>query len=273
MSGSDIATITSLTNPRVKRLVALRTRRLRDREQVCLVEGYDELAHAVSTGVAPIEVYLCPDLIDDDPLGLAARLSESAPVFHLSRPAFEKAAYREGADGWLAVIPTVETGLDQIALDPNPLVVVCGSVEKPGNLGAILRTADAAGATAVVSVDPVTDWGNPNVIRASKGAVFSVRVASASTADFLAWARANGLSTVATTPAASDYVTDLDLSGPTAILVGSEKHGLSAELLEKADRTAKLPMYGHVDSLNVAVSAGITIYEAVRQRRAAEHTA
>jgi TrmH family RNA methyltransferase len=259
--------ITSVTNARVKHLVALRRRRTRDAEDVCLIEGYDELSHAVAAGVVPLEVYLCPALIEDDPLDLAARLAAIAPVFHLSQPAFEKAAYRTGPDGWLALAPGVESALEDLELGPNPLVIVCGSVEKPGNLGSILRTADAAGATAVVSVDPVTDWGNPNIIRASKGALFSVPVASASTAEFLAWARSNELSMVATTPAATDYVTDLDLSGPTAILVGAEHEGLSDELLTGADRTAKLPMYGRVDSLNVGVSAAITVYEAVRQRR------
>ncbi|MFF1820797.1 TrmH family RNA methyltransferase [Kribbella sp. NPDC058245] len=267
MSTAAPDVITSVTNARVKHLVALRRRRTRDAEDVCLIEGYDELSHAVAAGVVPQEVYLCPALIEDDPLDLAARLAAIAPVFHLSQPAFEKAAYRTGPDGWLALAPGVESALEDLELGPNPLVIVCGSVEKPGNLGSILRTADAAGATAVVSVDPVTDWGNPNIIRASKGALFSVPVASASTAEFLAWARSNELSVVATTPAATDYVTDLDLSGPTAILVGAEHEGLSAELLDGADRTAKLPMYGRVDSLNVGVSAAITVYEAVRQRR------
>jgi TrmH family RNA methyltransferase len=259
--------ITSATNPRVKRLVALRRRRARDEEGVSLVEGYEELDLALSAGVVPLEVYHCPELSPPDNRGLEARLDVTS-VTRLSRAAFEKAAYREGPDGWLAVVPRVETGLADIPLGDNPLVVACGSVEKPGNLGSILRTADAAGATAVVSVDPVTDWSNPNVVRNSKGAVFSVPVASATTPEFLAWAGAAGLRVVATTPDTADYVTDLDLSGPTAILVGAEKHGLSTELLAAADARAKLPMYGRVDSLNVAVSAAIVVYEAVRQRRA-----
>jgi TrmH family RNA methyltransferase len=265
--------ISSAANPKVKRLVTLRRRRVREEQGVSLVEGYEELDLALSAGTVPLEAYLCPDLIGDDPRGLEARLAAQAPVYHLSRAAFEKAAYREGPDGWLAVVPRVETTLTEIPIADNPLVVVCGSVEKPGNLGAILRTADAAGATAVVSVDPVTDWSNPNVIRASKGAVFSVPVAASSAVDFLSWARTCGLTVVATTPDATEYVTDLDLSGPTAILVGSEKHGLPTELLASADRRAKLPMQGRVDSLNVAVSAAIVVYEAVRQRREADREA
>jgi RNA methyltransferase, TrmH family len=256
--------ITSVTNPRVKRLIALRRRRVREEQGLSLVEGYEELDLALSAGVVPREVYLCPELAGGDPHHVEARAG--ATVHRLSRAAFEKAAYREGPDGWLAVVPRVETGLADIAVGADPLVVVCGSVEKPGNLGAVLRTADAAGVTAVVSVDPVTDWGNPNVIRASKGAVFSVPVAASSAPEFLAWARHLGLSVVATTPDADEYVTDLDLTGPTAVLVGSEKYGLSDELLAAADVRAKLPMFGRVDSLNVGVSAAIVVYEAVRQR-------
>lgn len=259
-------TITSPANPRVKRLVALRRRRVRDEEGVWLVEGYEEVDLAVTAGVVPLEVYLCPELAPDDTRHLEARV-DARTLNRLSRAAFEKAAYREGPDGWLAVVPQAETRLDDIGLGDNPLVVACGGVEKPGNLGSILRTADAAGATAVVSVDPVTDWGNPNVVRNSKGAVFSVPVASAPTHDFLTWARDNGLGVVSTTPDADHYVTEVDLTGPTVILVGSEKHGLTNELLGAADRRAKLPMYGRVDSLNVAVSAAIVVYEAVRQRR------
>jgi RNA methyltransferase, TrmH family len=268
-SSPEAGVITSVTNARVKRLVALRRRRARDEEGVTLVEGYEELDLALSAGVVPLEVYLCPELSLADARNLEARLDAST-VIRLGRAAFEKAAYRESPDGWLAVVRQVDTRLADIELGENPLVLACGSVEKPGNLGSILRTADAAGASAVVSVDPVTDWGNPNVVRNSKGAVFSVPVASATAQDFLDWARSSGLAVVATTPDTPDYVTDLDLSGPTVILVGSEKHGLSAELLDAADHRVKLPMSGRVDSLNVAVSAAIVVYEAVRQRRAGD---
>ncbi|GIG67049.1 TrmH family RNA methyltransferase [Phytomonospora endophytica] len=264
------APITSVTNPRVKALVALRGRRRARQEQgVTLVEGYEELDLALTAGVAPTELYLCPELSAGDPRDVAVRAEQAgAQVHRLGRLAFEKAAYREGPDGWLAVVPDIETALADLPEDPNPLVVVCGSVEKPGNLGSILRTADAAGVTAVISVDPVTDWGNPNVVRASKGAVFSVPVASCDTAAFLAWARERGLTVVATTPDTDEYVAGLDLSGPTAVLVGSEKHGLSGELLAAADIRAKLPMFGRVDSLNVAVTAAVVTYECVRQRMA-----
>jgi TrmH family RNA methyltransferase len=143
---------------------------------------------------------------------------------------------------------------------------VAEGVEKPGNLGSMLRTADAAGVTAVISADPVTDWGNPNVIRASKGTVFAVPVASCTAAEARRWLAERGVRTVALTPDTDTLVTDLDLSGPTALLVGSEKYGLSESWLAAADRRARIPMAGQVDSLNVAVSAAIVTYEAVRQR-------
>ena len=258
--------ITSATNPRVKRLVALRRRRVRDAEGLVLVEGYEELDLAVTAGVAPLELYLCRELMAGDPRDLEARASAGAQVHHLSRAAFEKAAYRDGPDGWLAVVPRVESRLEDVPDEAAPLLIVCEAVEKPGNLGAILRTADAAGATAVISVDPVTDWGNPNIVRASKGAVFAVPVASVTRDEFLGWARDRGVLLVATTPDADGHVTDLDLTGPVAIALGSEKHGLSAEMLARADIRARLPMFGRVDSLNVGVTAAVVAYEAVRQR-------
>ena len=260
--------ITSPGNPRVKALVALRRRRTRAEQGVTLVEGYEELDLALRAGVRPRELYTCPELSAGDPRDVAERARDAgADVYVLSRAAFEKAAYREGPDGWLAVVPELETGLAALDLGERPLLLVCGGVEKPGNLGSVLRTADAAGATAVISVDPVTDWGNPNVVRASKGAVFSVPVASCGTEEFLAWAAAyDGLGVIATTPDTDAYVTDLDLTGPVAILVGSEKYGLSERLLRAANVRAKLPMFGRVDSLNVAVTAAIVAYEAVRQR-------
>jgi TrmH family RNA methyltransferase len=144
--------------------------------------------------------------------------------------------------------------------------VLCQGVEKPGNLGAMLRTADAAGADAVVAADPVTDWGNPNLVRASKGTVFSVPVASDSTEDTLAWLEAHGIALVATTPDTDLLHTDVDYTGPVAIAVGAEKYGLTDEVLERATHRVRIPMAGKANSLNVATSAAIVIYEAVRQR-------
>jgi len=261
--------ITSPANPRIKQLVALRHRRARDEAGVTLVEGRAEIALAFAAGVRPRALYYSPALASPGEPDLAARAGElGADVVRLSRPVFEKVSYRQGPDGWLAVVPAIEASLGHLHPGPRPLVVVCAGLEKPGNLGAILRTADAAGAAAVIAADPVTDWGNPNVVRASKGTVFSVPVASATSGEVLAWITARGLRIVAATPGATALVTDADLTGPVAIAVGAEQAGLPADWLERADVRVRIPMFGRADSLNVSASAAILTYEAVRQRLA-----
>lgn len=259
--------ITSPSNPRIKQLVALRRRRSREQSDVTLVEGLAEIELALAAGVRPRTIYYCPALTNPESLPLAGHAAQrGAEVIQVSRPVFEKISYREGPDGWLAVVPAISTGLDHLEPGPRPLVLVCAGLEKPGNLGAILRTADAAGVAAVIAADAVTDWGNPNVVRASKGTVFSVPVASAPTADVLDWLAARRLQVVAATPDATQLVTDADLTGPTAIAVGAEQAGLSPEWLKRADVRVRIPMFGKADSLNVSTSAAIILYEAVRQR-------
>jgi RNA methyltransferase, TrmH family len=261
--------ITSPANPRVKQLVALRRRRERDEAGVTLVEGQAEIQLALASGVAPQSLYYCQELTG----GLAGQVADEAAergseVIRVSRPVFEKISYREGPDGLLAVVPSVESALDRLSLGDRPLVLVCAGLEKPGNLGAILRTADAAGVAAVIAAGPVTDWGNPNVVRASKGTIFSVPVASATGTEVLGWLESRGLQLVAATPDAERLVTDADLTGPTAIAVGAEQTGLPAEWLDRADTRVRIPMFGRADSLNVSTSAAILLYEAVRQRGA-----
>jgi RNA methyltransferase, TrmH family len=259
--------ITSAANPRVKQLVALRRRRARDESGVTLVEGRAEIELALSAGARPRSLYYCPELSGAQGLDLGEQARDlGADVIRLSRQAFEKASYREGPDGWLAVVAAVDSGLTHLEPGPRPLVLACAGLEKPGNLGAILRTADAAGVAAVIAADPVTDWGNPNVVRASKGTVFSVPVASAPSAEVLAWIAGRGLQIVAATPEATTLVTDADLTGPTVIAVGAEQAGLAADWVERADVCVRIPMFGRADSLNVSISAAIITYEAVRQR-------
>lgn len=259
--------ITSPANPRIKRLVTLRRRRIRDEAAVTLVEGRAELGLALSAGVRPVALYYCPELVGSAPLSMVGQAAElGADVVQVTRPVFEKIAYRESPDGWLAVVPAVRSGLARLEIGEQPLILVCDRVEKPGNLGAMLRTADAAGVTAVIATDPVTDWGNPNVIRASKGTVFSVPVASASTTEVMRWLAEHALTVVATTPDIGVDLIDADLTGRTAIAVGSESRGLSPEWLARADLRVRIPMVGQADSLNVATSAAIVTYEAVRQR-------
>jgi RNA methyltransferase, TrmH family len=267
MSVMPASDITSPANARIKQLVTLRRRRVRDEAGVTLVEGYEELELALACGIKPSQIFLCPEMTGNGQLRLADRAAErGAEIVHVSPVAFKKIAYRESPDGWLAVVPAIGADLAGLELGVNPLVVICQGVEKPGNLGAILRTADAAGVAAVIATDPVTDWGNPNVIRASKGTVFSVPVAASNSARVLDWLTEHSIKLVATTPGADRLVTQADFSGATAIAVGSEKYGLPDEWLARADALVRIPMFGRADSLNVATAAAIVCYEAVRQR-------
>ena len=265
--------ITSPANARVKELVALRRRRVRDSRHLMLVEGLDEAALAVDAGARVEAVFSCPELFlparRAAATALVDRLREhGVETIRLSRTAFEKAAYREGPDGILLVTGAVERSLDELdaIVGEAPLILVSQGVEKPGNLGAMLRTADAAGVAAVIAADPVTDWSNPNVVRGSKGTVFSIPVAAAPTAEVLEWLAHNGIRAVATTPDTDVLHTDADLTGAVAILMGTEKTGLTDEVLERADARVRIPMTGLVNSLNVATAAAIIVYEAVRQR-------
>ncbi len=274
---SDLV-ITSAANPRLKSLVALRRRRVRAETGTTLVEGFEELGLALAAGVVPSAAYVCPELFSPESRSqsrsterqedLVARLrAAGVEIVRLSRPAFEKVAYREGPDGLIAVLRHPVRDVADLPAGVDDLVLVCQGIEKPGNLGAMLRTADAAGVDAVIAADPVTDWGNPNVVRASKGTVFALPVASGTTDETLKWLRDNGVRLVVTTPDTDAYYTDVDYTGPVAIAVGAEKHGADGVLLSAADHRVRIPMAGRADSLNVAASAAIVIYEAVRQRR------
>jgi len=274
---SDLV-ITSAANPRLRSLVALRRRRVREEERSTLVEGYEELSLALAAGVVPSVAYVCPELfspagragaqdigVQDD---LVADLRRhGVQIIRLSRTAFEKVAYREGPDGLLAVVDDVARDLAGLSVGGADLILLCQGIEKPGNLGAMLRTADAAGADAVVAADPVTDWGNPNVVRASKGTVFAVPVASATTDETVAWLRDNDVALVVSTPDTDADYTDADYTSRVAIAVGAEKHGADDVLLAAAAQRVRIPMAGRANSLNVAASAAILLYEAVRQRR------
>ncbi|KRE43109.1 RNA methyltransferase [Knoellia sp. Soil729] len=263
--------ITSPANPRLKQLVGLRRRRARDEAGVTVVEGFEELGLALAAGVRPRTLFYSPELMLDPQAQLRVVddvRASGVETVHVSRSAFEKVAYREGPDGFLALVPSVRGELAELELPPQPLLLVCEGLEKPGNLGAMLRTADAAGVHAVIAVDPVTDWGNPNVVRGSKGTVFSVPVASATLGEALDWLREGGIRLVATTPDTETLHTDADLTGGVAIAVGTEKFGLTDEALRSADVRVRIPMHGQVNSLNASAAAAIVVYEAVRQRNA-----
>ena len=271
--------ITSAANPRLKSLLSLRRRRVREETGTTLIEGHEELALALDSGVRPQTLFVCPELFS--PAGHAGRQvigrqadvveharQLGAEVVRLSRSIFAKVAYREGPDGLLAIVPAVGRALSTLDTGPDDLVLIAQRVEKPGNLGAMLRTADAAGVRAVVAADPVTDWGNPNVVRASKGTVFAVPVAAATTTETLAWLAANHVRLVVTTPDTDLLYTDADLTGRVAVAVGAEKHGADDALLDAAAYRVRIPMQGKANSLNVAASAAVVLFEALRQRTA-----
>ena len=263
------AVLTSPSNPRVKALAGLRRRRHRDEVDTTVVEGREEVLLALDSGVVPREFWHCPDFGRPVPPELVDRLAAAGvDLVRASRAVLDKLAYRDSPDGWLAVVPAPGRALADLDLGPTPLVVVCEAVEKPGNLGALLRTADAAGVDAVVSADPRSDWSNPNVVRASKGTVFSVPIAAADSDEVLAWLRGHGIAVVVGTPDAEALYTDVDLTGPVAILVGTENEGVTATWRDAADLAVRIPMHGRADSLNVATSAALLVYEAVRQRGA-----
>lgn len=252
--------ITSLQNPRVKQIVRLREKRQRERDGLMLVEGWDELTLALSSGWQPLAVYHAPELATRQIGGIHAE------ALTVTRAVFEKISYRDTPDGWLAVFPLPAPRLEDLTLPSAPLLLVAESVEKPGNLGAMLRTADAAGVNALIVCDPRTDVYNPNVVRASRGALFSVPTVQADSAATLAFLRERGIKVLAATAHTDTLYTAVNLRQPVAIVVGTEDEGLSDFWLQHADLKVKIPMVGRVESLNVSVAAALIAYEAVRQR-------
>lgn len=260
--------ISSLQNPRVKQLVKLRDRRSRDEAGVFLVEGFREIRRALEKRVVLRELYFSPEwfLGENEPALLAQAEAAGAQLFELTKDAFAKVAYRERPDGLLAVAPQWKRVLDDLRFGAAPFLLVVEAIEKPGNLGTILRSADAAGCDAVIVCDPVTDIFNPNVVRASTGVLFSVPLVVAESGRVHAWLQEKRVRTVATTPGAKNIYSQVDLRGPLAIVMGSEQYGLSEFWLKHADVAVRIPMSGQADSLNVAMATIITLFEAVRQR-------
>ena len=261
--------IQSRQNPRVQALARLRDRAERESRGLFLVEGYRELARAIERQIAVTEIYFCPSMFRGSEAAELVTRARQAGVdcCELGVSAFEKVSGREGPDGLLGVAKIWECSLAKVKLSAKPLLLIAESVEKPGNLGALLRTADSAGCEALIICDPITDIFNPNVVRSSQGALFSMPVAVGTSAEVVAWMRAQGVKSLATTPAATKSFWDVNYQGPTALLLGSEKDGLSDFMLGAADEKISIPQAGLSDSLNVSMAAGIVLFEAVRQRR------
>ena len=260
--------ITSVQNPRIKQASRLRARRHRDREGLMLVEGADELLLALAGGARPQVVFYCRELSPRPLDDVLARSEKSgAELVEVSPAVFEKLAYRENPDGTVAVLPAARRRLDDLAPGQGPLLLVAEAVEKPGNLGALLRSADACAVSGVIVCDPTTDLNNPNVVRSSRGTLFTVPLAEASSPEAIAWLRARQIAIVAATPQASRVYIEADLRGPVAIAVGAEDDGLSPAWLGQADQMVRIPMLGRVNSLNVSTAATLLLYEALRQRQ------
>jgi TrmH family RNA methyltransferase len=265
--------LTSTANPRVKAVVRLRDRRERERTGTTLIDGARELRRALEAGIELEEAFVCTPLLrgPDARVALDRIQAAKVPVRSVNETVFEKLAFGERAEGLVAVARTPSTGLEQLTLPESPLVVVLEAVEKPGNLGAVLRSADGAGADALIAADSGTDLYNPNVIRASAGTLFGMPLASASSADTIEWLRGRGIRIVATRVDAHRSYVDADLGGPLAIALGNESEGLTDRWSSDGIESVSLPMLGVADSLNVSVSAAILLYEARRQRGMPDH--
>jgi TrmH family RNA methyltransferase len=259
--------ITSRQNARVKEAAKLRLARQRQRQGRFLIDGARETLRAVAAGIEIVEAFVCESLCDDEGRQAAKRLTEVAAVYStVTEEVFEKLRFGKRVGGVLAVAATPQRSLAQLKLPPSPLVAVIEGVEKPGNVGAILRSAHGAGVDAVVIADPATDIFNPNTVRASLGTVFDGNVCTATTEETLAWLSGLGVPIVAARPEAVQLYSEADYRRGAAIVLGSEADGLSEKWRGAHILGVKLPMRGIADSLNVSATAAVLFYEAQRQR-------
>lgn len=287
-----IETITSAQNRKVKELLTLVEKsKARSAAGLFVVEGQRELGHCLDAGFIPETLFICGEVMAvqnnavngaktghlteniegkdglDALIAKAEALNPRLGVVQIPAFLYEKVAYRGSTEGIIAEVHSVPRALEDLRLGERPLVMVLESVEKPGNLGAVLRSADAAGADAVIVCDPLTDIWNPNLIRSSVGAVFSVPVAVCTSADAIAFLKKRGIRILTAQLQDSEWYYDTDMTGATALVMGTESTGLTQAWRDSADAHIKIPMLGRLDSLNVSVSAAVLLYEAVRQRK------
>lgn len=287
-----IETITSAQNRKVKELLTLVEKsKARSAAGLFVVEGQRELGHCLDAGFIPETLFICGEVMAvqnnvvngaktghlaeniegkdglDALIAKAEALNPRLGVVQIPAFLYEKVAYRGSTEGIIAEVHSVPRSLEDLRLGERPLVMVLESVEKPGNLGAVLRSADAAGADAVIVCDPLTDIWNPNLIRSSVGAVFSVPVAVCTSADAIAFLKERGIRIFTAQLQDSEWYYDTDMTGATALVMGTESTGLTQAWRDSADAHIKIPMLGRLDSLNVSVSAAVLLYEAVRQRK------
>ena len=261
--------ITSLQNPKVKQVARWRDRPEREGSQVVLAEGYRALVRAMAGGYRMDEVFVCPECFPgqghEEEL-LAQLAAKGARLIRIAPKAFEKMAYRDRPEGLLGVGPQLHRALDDLRLSAVPFLLVAERIEKPGNLGTMMRSADAVKVDGMILSDSTTDIYNPNVVRASTGNLFTLPIAEATTAETIPWLKNHGIRILATSPHADKLYTQVDLTRPVAVAVGAEQYGLTRPWMEQADELVRLPMLGEADSLNVATATAIMLYEVVRQR-------
>lgn len=258
--------ITSLQNPKIKEVVKLRDRKDRDQKGVFLIEGYRELKRAVDAGRKVDTIFYCPELyLGSNEKDLIAKC-KAALHLQCTPDVFAKISYRDRPDGLLAVAPQVHLNLSDLKLKKNPFLLVAESIEKPGNLGTILRSCDAAGVDAVIVCDRTTDIHNPNVVRSSVGTLFTLPVVEASAEETFDFLKKHNIAIVAATPHAKQEFTHANLKVPLAIAVGTEQYGLTEKWMKNANIAVRIPMHGVADSLNVASATTLMLYEVVRQR-------
>ena len=268
-----IEVITSAQNPKIKDLLALQEKsRERRTKGLFVVEGRRELQHCIESGFEPQTLFICREIISDKDFdAILGTIEENfcgltVQIIEIAQHLYDKVAYRGGTEGVIAELKCREMNLESLRLKENPLVVVLESVEKPGNLGAVLRSADASGVDAVIVCDPLTDMYNPNLIRSSIGAIFTVPVAAATSEETIKWLKSKNIKIYTAQLQDSEWYYDTDMKGGTAIVMGTEATGLTDTWRKAADAHIKIPMLGRLDSLNVSVSAAILMFEAVRQR-------
>lgn len=275
---NNVELISSLQNPKIKRLVALQQKSSERRKAgVFVVEGQREIMHCISAGLEIETIFFCPEIMNagdredlhrsNADVDAQSLLNKAKAIFEVTTNVYDKIAYRGGTEGIMAVVNTPIHSLTELPIEGAPLYVVLEKVEKPGNLGAILRSADAAGATGVIVCDPLTDLYNPNLIRSSIGAIFTVPVATCTSEECILWLKSHGVTILTAQLQDSHLYYDTDMRRPTAIVMGTEATGLTPQWREAADAHIRIPMLGRLDSLNVSVSAAILLFEAVRQRQ------
>lgn len=261
--------ISSPSNPKLKYVVKLRSCSMRESSGEMIVEGFRECRRALDNGYRPRAIFHCPDFYlknENEPALVNECAKLGAEVYTCSKQCFAKIAYKERPDGLLMVGPHVSVKLADLKLPENALVIVTEAIEKPGNLGTILRSADAGNASAVIVCDRTTDIHNPNVVRASTGTMFSVPIVEATSDEALAYLKAHGFKILAASPHAEKLHFEEDLTGNVAVALGAEQYGLTAKWMDGAELRVRIPMLGLADSLNVSAAATILVYEAVRQR-------